>query len=633
MPNTYYKYKEREKNSQINWAEVGLDITKMLTDEAQAREQKKAEIDKATKESIALMSEAPTGESVTLSEAAIKYSDGVTNSLQNMERLLKSGVLKPRDYAIFRQNLTDGTEQAFTLYKDYQTSYAEKMKRFNENISSSAEVWMMENLEGYGDFSQVEFTHDPVTGKVVAIGPDGKPRSVNALKRQMRTNVDRFKVDETASSWVERNGSWTKITREIGSRTKAGSIFTTTDPSKKMLSEREIAELGLSAADGEQINLYFEAETAYVNSIINDPNAWKTSSILSDFIGGYDHTLDKEKAGGNVIYLKTNSQGGLMPELTDEQKKKAEAQLRLSIRNKIDKKEEAKTVNDWQRPSAAEESAGREAKKNTDVVSNIGKLYYGDDNEVDEAANFLRGLNPNITYIDRTEESLIVSYNDGSSEEIAFRDEDGNLKSQLGFIESATNFLMPTGSKITNVKEIARRGGLDQTQEFNTTSNVFNIGKGKEATENMNDVYVRVLKEKTNITPSMFVADDETKTKTNINSIVQSLPGLEGYTVDTSLAFNNEVVIKDTKGKTVMSFELDKVDGFTADKAADYVNNILQLSSNLLTLEQKGAWIQGKRDTANKGVRKEGRERITGATTTQNIPAENENENEGFLNK
>lgn len=594
MPNTYYKYKERDADSQINWAQVGADVTKMLTDEAQSRESKKAAIDKATKESLEAMRNAPTGESVTLQEAAINYSDEVTQSMLNAERLLKSGVMKPRDYAIYQQNLNDGTEQAFGLYQEYQNVYAQKMERFQNGESSAGEVWMMENVEGYADLSQAKFTHDPVTGKVVAVGADGQPRSVASLKRQMTTNIDKYNVDGTTQDWVNMNGSWAEMSRTIGSRTRSGSITTSIDPTLKQLSEREIAELGLSPEDGESINLYMQAETDYVESIVNGPNAWQAASILTDHVGGYEFTQDKSKAGGNTILLVPNEQGGLMPELTDEQKQKAEGQLRIAIRNKIDKSEEVKTVNDWQRPTADQEARAGRDKDNQGIVGNIGKLYYGDNNDVKDAADFLRGLNPNIKSIDRTGTAVVIEYNDGSSENIPFQD-NGQLKDQLGFIEGAANFLLPQGKQITNVRDLASRGGY-ANRPFNAQSSGFSAGTTTQQ-EPINETFSRVALQKSGLKPNMFVADDEDQTVSNIQSAVQSLPSLSGYTVSTSGIGNDEVTISDADGNAVLTFELDASEGFNAEKASQYIRQIIELSSNLTGIEDKGLYTQGQRGT------------------------------------
>jgi len=46
---TYYKYVERSVDDQINWAEVGKNMSDMLKNEAAAREAKKAEINQASR--------------------------------------------------------------------------------------------------------------------------------------------------------------------------------------------------------------------------------------------------------------------------------------------------------------------------------------------------------------------------------------------------------------------------------------------------------------------------------------------------------------------------------------------------------------------------------------------------------
>ena len=43
---TYYKYVERNAEDNINWAEVGKSMSDMLQQEAQAREEKKAQLAK-----------------------------------------------------------------------------------------------------------------------------------------------------------------------------------------------------------------------------------------------------------------------------------------------------------------------------------------------------------------------------------------------------------------------------------------------------------------------------------------------------------------------------------------------------------------------------------------------------------
>ena len=51
---TFYKYAERSAESQVNWAEIGKDMTDMLRQEVAVREEKKAAIDEAVVAALAL---------------------------------------------------------------------------------------------------------------------------------------------------------------------------------------------------------------------------------------------------------------------------------------------------------------------------------------------------------------------------------------------------------------------------------------------------------------------------------------------------------------------------------------------------------------------------------------------------
>lgn len=50
MARTYYKYAEKQADSQVNWFQVGKDLTDMLKKETEIRDQKKAAIDEASRQ-------------------------------------------------------------------------------------------------------------------------------------------------------------------------------------------------------------------------------------------------------------------------------------------------------------------------------------------------------------------------------------------------------------------------------------------------------------------------------------------------------------------------------------------------------------------------------------------------------
>ena len=61
MP-TYYKYAERNADSQVNWAEIGKGVSDMIKEETDIRVQKRAAIDESTRQFQNKLAEAPQGE-------------------------------------------------------------------------------------------------------------------------------------------------------------------------------------------------------------------------------------------------------------------------------------------------------------------------------------------------------------------------------------------------------------------------------------------------------------------------------------------------------------------------------------------------------------------------------------------
>jgi hypothetical protein len=129
MAGTFYKYAERDADSQINWAEVGKGLSDMLAETNRVREEKKAALDTAQRETMKYLSETPNGEDANERTSMIEYADQASNRMRIANQLLKNGQMSPKDYINFRQNVTDGTNLIFNASKGYQEEYARKMHR------------------------------------------------------------------------------------------------------------------------------------------------------------------------------------------------------------------------------------------------------------------------------------------------------------------------------------------------------------------------------------------------------------------------------------------------------------------------------------------------------------------------
>tara|TARA_R110000787_G_scaffold86211_4_gene183809 strand:- start:5614 stop:7350 length:1737 start_codon:yes stop_codon:yes gene_type:complete len=379
----YYKYKPRDPQAQINWAEVGSNFSNILKDEAEFRENKKAAIDEATRNFQKELNNVPQGESTTIGEWGLNYSADAQKQMLMVEKLLKSGQLKPRDYTVMRQNLVDGTEEAFSLIEDYQAVYKKKMERFKSddiaNSSQLLETWLMEQAEGFGNFSKSQLVINNETSKVSAafkkLNPDtgvmeisGNPNdlvSVSSLRGQILAEYDEYDMEGTTSEFIENTGAWTSISKIRGSRLSAGQIITTISPFDKKITKEDREKLGLTDDDAEAINYYLEAEDAYIGGVLSSNGGLNTTSILTENVGrfkkkdgtfaNYDFTydVDEAKADGSLILM--TREGGVNRPVFDEkinpnakqQVETATAAMRNSMRNKANQAKQSQNVNDW----------------------------------------------------------------------------------------------------------------------------------------------------------------------------------------------------------------------------------------------------------------------------------------------
>jgi predicted DCC family thiol-disulfide oxidoreductase YuxK len=151
---TYYKYAERNADSQVNWAEVGKGISDMLKQEVQIREKKKADIDQATREFQNVLQNAPQGQYQDANKFTNDYAHSMMEQQMIDNRLLKSGQMKLQDFTFRRQNYVDGTSTLFDLQKLYQENYKKKMEGIQSGELQALTGANMASVEGFADFSK-----------------------------------------------------------------------------------------------------------------------------------------------------------------------------------------------------------------------------------------------------------------------------------------------------------------------------------------------------------------------------------------------------------------------------------------------------------------------------------------------
>ena len=622
---TYFKYAERSAESQINWAEVGKNMTDMLQEQERIRDEKISALDAATRELGEKLANPPQGEHKSANQWALEYGDNASEYMLMQEKLFKSGKMKTKDYLVSRQNLVDGTKQAFNLTKEFQETFKMKMDRYKNGDSQDLELWLNAQAEKFGDFTKSQLYINPTDGSVNVAMKErrvigGKEvfvmnqnpnefTTISSLRNTIAGTYDKFDTNAVSTAFADSLGKEETASIVFGTLSKGGAITT----------EEDITSRTDLDADGKTIMFRFiDAENQFINASLENP--YDRLSVLTNtkkFAPNgkqYTFTYDEADAKANPekVLLKVDSATGQpTPEFSDEQMKVSNEAMRTEVRAKYDYKKgispTAQAQLQERRPKNDNDSKDDD---NKNALSNVAKLYYGTDAEVQEASDFLRSLNPAIDFIKRTGNEIQINYKDGRPPELRpWKSESGQLLDQEGWVTANTNFFLPEKNRIGNVKELINRGGIDRTREFNPNSTGFSAGTTQEK-EDIPVAFKRLAQEKSGLKVATFVADNETETVNNLRGVIASLKGLEGFTLEETSSGFDVVDLKDKEGNIVLQFDLNELD---SEIAQGYVNQLLEMASNNTKIEDQAIYVGKERGVSEP-------QRRTSSSTSNQAP-------------
>lgn len=490
---TAYKYVERQAEDNINWSQVGKEFSDMLGNEANRREEKKAEIDQGTRDYLNTLENVQLGESDELNTALLNFAADLKETKLLQTTLLKSGQLKPRDFNVMSQNLTDGTKQALDVFNVYSEEYSKKMGMNDPSLpygeqASDLQNFLMESVEGFRNFTDTAFVTDPRTG-VVALAkliddpdnpdgpkiPDPNPNnlvSANNLTNRMRGTYRKYDVVTNADTYAATLGvgEYETILSKGGTRS-AGTIQNIKSAMAKRggisdMSDEERAafakDMGLDPDEVKALTLYEESRNKWIASQLNE-NIESTAglSVLIDYLDvneatgeKYYPTFDADVAANDpnaVLVIQKGNQ--VVSKLTDEQKRVASRALSTAVDMSIDETETVKAQQFYSPPSQEEVDRMNAKEQRESAINAVSQLYSGTEEEKGSAAKVLRSLNKNISSIKTTDEGVFVTFDDGTAQEpMLFGEMSGSQ-----WVEGNTNFFLTEGNKINDVNEITKR--------------------------------------------------------------------------------------------------------------------------------------------------------------------------------
>ena len=365
MAKTYAGYVKREVANEIDWSSIGSGISDMLLDERKAREDKKKEIDDASREFSKVLTEAEGSGHTGINQFFLDGANSIQEVRLMQDKLLRSGELRLKDYNIQRQNAVDGTNEMLALVKGYDTKYKEKMDRLQKDISAGQEQYSMEQLEGFSNFQNHRLYVNPTNGQF-SIGKTvpGKGginelsknpndfSTMQALKNRLNIKIDKYDWNKNVQQGVDNLAKIVLAKNVSGVKT-----------------EENARQMGDS---------YNKAKADWIKSMMTDST--NVGSMLTDWIGGYGFTQDKSErdADDSKILLvpdpRQKSSGNLVPDLTDAQETAVRERLEREFESRIDK---VQTAMPFQRKSTYDQKSEEQTVIDKQGVEAWAGMYYG----------------------------------------------------------------------------------------------------------------------------------------------------------------------------------------------------------------------------------------------------------------
>jgi hypothetical protein len=390
MAGTFYKYAERDADSQINWAEVGKGLSDMLAETNRVREEKKDALDAAQRETMNYLAETPNGEHIGARESILEYANMGSNQMRIMKQLMEQGQLDVKDYTIFRQNLTDNTNLAFNANKLYQEKYADVMKGVADKKYSQLYADNFAEVEGFGNWKNIGWQIAPngvvMAGKMIEQEVDGKKvrtldktpgslRSMDYLNQSLVSQVDFYQYEDKVNAWVETLGKEKKTTTMLGNIQKQGKITSVED----ITSRKDI-----DPSTKQVLFTFLQGENDQIDSIVGEPfdaaRVLVDSAIFAPNRQQYRSTTSEEDAKKNpeaILKVVDPDTGGFKYVISKEQQKDVNEFVRGQMRAKYNYEEDAQVVGAVARDEESEGAIKRreEQKEKDNALGTWGDVF------------------------------------------------------------------------------------------------------------------------------------------------------------------------------------------------------------------------------------------------------------------
>lgn len=552
---SYYKYKERDEASRVNWNAISSDVVKTLKEQEASREKSRQEIEKNTRESLEQIADAPQGENKSANQWILGASADSSEYLMMLNRQLKAGLLDPRDYTLARQNLEDSYGHLKTISQKAQEESSITIQGINDGTLIAGLTGAVQgDLDGFQQWNKTKSYINPNTGvmSIGKVGDDGKLKdgasnytTIEGFANQMRVRFDRWDYATDLQSKTDALGKQIELEFQRNPR-----------------GYKSFEDFKRKFAEEEEFDTYLDKTVQAINS--SDIKKISVLEEIGEYNVEYDLNAKETKVDGDTITVgfKTNNDGTKFPVLDKDGKIKqvTDDYLKLQFRSMLDYEEGFQKVasdeTSFDAKARVEAGAGDEAEDT--YVTTIGQLYSGDENDKRKAAQSILNLQPggrNISNVNVTDRGVVFEYIENgqpATQEFSFYDDNGNLMSQADFIES-----MGTFGGITSIDDALSRGRFDQNARFSDAQT--SVSETARQRESPLEAFERIVTgPEYQFDSNLFVEGNEDATKENLQRLISSIPGAKGYSVEAiGGVLSDAIAINDPEGTRIAQLDLN----------------------------------------------------------------------------
>ena len=384
---SYYKYAKRGADTRVDWGAISTNLVKTLKDQEADRETQRQEIDK---ESVAVgkrLADAPQGANKAASTWILNASADAAQLMMTQNRLLKSGIVDPRDFTINRQNV-DNSFAALKTIADTANKESElTMKRINagegQPKSMQFEGVAAQRVNEFQDFSKTRVFWNPDDG-VASIGIlndlgtlSDDPADFSTIEgavNQMQARYDKIEYAPTLQKWADNLGENIRVVNKNG-------VLTVSDAAGRDLAEDDPVRLEVMKSLDDTLSALM------VNDIHTLSMAEDLGLVTADDydLGSKDTSWGAEES--RKVGVTTQNDGILFPKSNDALNEAVREKLRTDALAMVGYKETARPIFAPESPTSASIGAGEKAQERLGYVEEINTILTDEDSISREALN------------------------------------------------------------------------------------------------------------------------------------------------------------------------------------------------------------------------------------------------------